>query len=154
MNLKRTAAVESDFAYCNDPLDVSHYHNSQGDATSNMLFCDWLFWEWFVTEGTKLQYNDIMWRRGTHDYIAFRTEKYIRVMTIVYWPPISWQHWSLFPRVQLAISRYWFRYWLGADRATSHVLNQWWLVHWRIYASLGLNDLQLCRTFEYGWYST
>ena len=75
-------------------------------------------------------------------------------MTIAYWPPISWQHWSLFPRVQLTISRYWFRYWLGAEQATSHVLNQWWLVHWRIYASLGLNELQLCCTFEYGWYST
>ena len=26
-------------------------------------------------------------------------------------------------------------------QATSHYLNQWWLVYWRIYASLGLNDL-------------
>ena len=25
--------------------------------------------------------------------------------------------------------------------ATSHYLNQWWLDHWRIYASLGLNEL-------------
>ena len=35
-------------------------------------------------------------------------------------------HWSLFPRVQLTIF---------------HYLNQWWLVYWRIYASLGLNKL-------------
>ena len=28
-----------------------------------------------------------------------------------------------------------------ADQATSHYLNQWWLIHWRIYASLGLNEL-------------
>ena len=25
--------------------------------------------------------------------------------------------------------------------ATSHYLEQWWLVYWRIYASLGLNEL-------------
>ena len=30
-----------------------------------------------------------------------------------------------------------------ADQATSHYLNQWWLVYWRIYASLGLNELKM-----------
>ena len=38
-------------------------------------------------------------------------------------------HWSLFLRVQLTM-------------ATSHYLNQWWLVYWCIYASLGLNELK------------
>ena len=28
-----------------------------------------------------------------------------------------------------------------ASQATSHYLNQWWLIYWRIYASLGLNEL-------------
>ena len=51
-------------------------------------------------------------------------------------------HWSLFLRVQLTIIQHWFRYWLGAGQATSHYLNQWWLVYWRIYASLGLNGLE------------
>ena len=51
-------------------------------------------------------------------------------------------HWSLFPMVQLTIYQRWFRQWLGAVQATSHYLNQWWLVHWRIYASLGLNELR------------
>ena len=50
-------------------------------------------------------------------------------------------HWSLFPRVELTIFQHWFRYWLGVVQATSHYLNQWWLVHRRIYASLGLNEL-------------
>ena len=27
-------------------------------------------------------------------------------------------------------------------QATGHYLNQWWLVYWRIYASLGLNELR------------
>ena len=50
-------------------------------------------------------------------------------------------HWSLFLRFQLLISQLWFRWWLGADQATSHYLNQCWLVCWRIYASLGLKEL-------------
>ena len=51
-------------------------------------------------------------------------------------------HWSLFPRVQLTIFQHWFRSWLGAVQATSHYLNQWWLVYRRIYAWLGLNELR------------
>ena len=50
-------------------------------------------------------------------------------------------HWSLFLGVESSILHHWFRYWLGADQATSHYLNQWWLDYWRIYASLGLNEL-------------
>ena len=52
-------------------------------------------------------------------------------------------HWSLFLRVQLTIFQHWFRKWLGAVHATSHYLNQWWLVYWCIYASLGLNELKI-----------
>ena len=50
------------------------------------------------------------------------------------------------PRVQLTIFKHWFRYWLGADQATSHYLKQWWLVNWRIYASIGLNELNIFGT--------
>ena len=52
-------------------------------------------------------------------------------------------HWSLFLRVRLTIFQHWIRSWLGADAATSHYLNQWWLDYRRIYASLGLNELML-----------
>ena len=52
-------------------------------------------------------------------------------------------HWSVFLRVQLTIIQHRFRQWLGADQATSHYLNQWWLDYRRIYASLGLNELKL-----------
>ena len=51
-------------------------------------------------------------------------------------------HWSLFLRVQLTIFQHWFRQWLCADQATSHYLNQWWLIYRRIYASFGLNELR------------
>ena len=54
-------------------------------------------------------------------------------------------HWSLFLRVQLTIIQHWIRWWLGADQATSHYLNQWWLDYRRIYASLGLNELIFIR---------
>ena len=50
-------------------------------------------------------------------------------------------HRSLFLGVQLTIFQHWFRRWLGANQATSHYLNQWWLDYRRIYASLGLNEL-------------
>ena len=51
-------------------------------------------------------------------------------------------HLSLFLRFELTIFQHWFRYWLGAGQATSHYLNQWWLVYWHIYASLGFNELR------------
>ena len=50
-------------------------------------------------------------------------------------------NWSLFPMVHLTISQHWFRQWLGAGQVTSHYLNQWWLMFWRMCASLGLNEL-------------
>ena len=56
-------------------------------------------------------------------------------------------HWSLFLRFQLTSLQHWFRYWLGAVQATSHYLNQWWLVYWRIYASLGLSELR-----DWSWF--
>ena len=44
--------------------------------------------------------------------------------------------------MQLTIFHHWFRWWLGADQATSHYLNQWWFDYWHIYVSLGLNELK------------
>ena len=59
-------------------------------------------------------------------------------------------HWSLFLRVELTIFQHWFRWWLGAYQATSHYLNQWWLIYWRIYASLGLiNHEQLSGVIKF-----
>ena len=50
-------------------------------------------------------------------------------------------HWSFFLRVKSTILQHWFRYWLGADKATSHYLNQWWVYYRRIYVSVSLNEL-------------
>ena len=35
-------------------------------------------------------------------------------------------HWSLFLKVQSTIFQHWFRWWLVAEQATNHYLNQWW----------------------------
>ena len=59
-------------------------------------------------------------------------------------------HWSLFLRVQLTLFKHWFWLWLGAVQATSHYLNQWWLVYRRIYASLGPNELKVNLFSQYG----
>ena len=50
---------------------------------------------------------------------------------------------KIFLRYQLSILQHWSRQWLGAVQATSHYLNQWWLVCWRIYASRGLTGLKI-----------
>ena len=67
-------------------------------------------------------------------------------------------HWNLFLRDQLTIFQHWFRSWFGTVQATSHYLNQCWLVYGRIYASLGLSELihtflPMSATFHH-WYST
>lgn len=47
-----------------------------------------------------------------------------------YWPIAAnlslKSHWNVCLRVQITISQYWFEYWLGADKVTSHNLNQRW----------------------------
>ena len=53
-------------------------------------------------------------------------------------------HWDLFTWFELTIFQHWCREWLGADQTTSHYLNQWWLVYWRIYTTFCLNDLLFC----------
>ena len=56
------------------------------------------------------------------------------------WIPI-WISLNVVPKGPInnipALVQHWF-----ADQATSHYLNQWWLDHRRIYASLGLNELR------------
>ena len=58
-------------------------------------------------------------------------------------------HWSLFLVFKLTISYHWPRQWLDLDQETSDYPNQWWLIDWRIYASLGLNELKQCNRFPY-----
>ena len=63
-------------------------------------------------------------------------------------------HWSVFQRVQFTTFQHWFRWWFGADQATSPYLKQWCLVCLRIYASLGLNELKHDGCISAGTYNT
>ena len=81
---------------------------------------------------------------------TLRWNKMAAILQTIFSNEFSWMkiyefrlqfHWSLFLRVQLKTFHHWFRWWLGADQATSHYLKQWWSDYRRIYASLGRNDL-------------
>ena len=51
-------------------------------------------------------------------------------------------HWSLFLWLEFN------EQYSGADQATNHYLNQWWLVYWPINASLGLVELILKKIYS------
>ena len=91
-----------------------------------------------------------MWRNDIDGLTHWGRDKMYAISQTTFWSAFSWMkmyklplrfHWSLFLCVQLTIFQHWFRSWLGTDQATSHYLNQWWLIYWCIYASLGLNEL-------------
>ena len=112
----------------------------------------------------KKKYFEIMWAgpQGVNGFC-------IHIEAQTKWPPfcrqsfqmnfLEWKyyefglklHWSLFLGFQLTIFQHWFRWWLGADQATSHDLNQWWFVYWHMYALLGLNELNPSRSNETTW---
>ena len=81
------------------------------------------------------------WGRDEIDDISRTTFSNAFYWMKMYWLRLEF-HWSLFPRVQLTMFQHWLRWWLVAGQATSHYLNQWGLFYWRIYASLGLNELK------------
>ena len=68
------------------------------------------------------------WGRDKMDAISQTTfpRAFSSMKIAVFWMNF---HWNMFARVQLTIIQHWFRYWLGADQATSHYLNQWWIVY-------------------------
>ena len=48
--------------------------------------------------------------------------------------------WIILLGFQLIIHQHWFRSWLGAEQATSHYLNQWGPVHWRLSNSSAISQ--------------
>ena len=53
-----------------------------------------------------------------------------------------WNGGIIFARDQRLVARHAAALW-NAPQATTHYLNQWWLVYWRIYTLLGLNELMV-----------
>ena len=126
--------------------------------TVNLSYATWGYfritlsvWKLVAINGSSTRYST------TADWIinTLRLRQMAAISQTTLSNPFSWMkifafrlkfHWSLFLRSQLTIFQHWFRKWLGADQATSHYLYQWWLVYWRIYVSLGLNELIYCMT--------
>ena len=62
-------------------------------------------------------------------------------------------HWSLVLRVYLTIFQHWSDNGSAPSRRWRHYLNHWWLVYWRIYASLAFSELNawLFSCIRFGW---
>ena len=81
-------------------------------------------------------------RAGKRCYLThWGREKMATIFLTTYSNASSWMkmyefwlrfHWSLFLSVKLTTFQHWFRQWLGASQTTSHCLNQWVLIYWRI----------------------
>ena len=56
-------------------------------------------------------------------------------------------YWNLSLRFHLALWQHWIRWWLGAEQAPSHYLTNDDPVHWRLYVSPNLNELNQCANF-------
>ena len=105
-----------------------------------------------ISRGVRLKRQGMKYRQLMYILTNWGRDKMDNISQTTFSNAFSWMktnafrlrsHWSLFLRVQLTIFQHWFRWWLGAVQATSHYLNQWWLVYRCIYASLGLNELKV-----------
>ena len=64
------------------------------------------------------------WPEQNGCYFADNIFKCIFVKQNVFWFEF---HWNLLLRIQVTITLQWSRWWLHAELATHHYLNQWWL---------------------------
>ena len=143
------------------PSTIWHYDISRRSADYAQLALKFYGYQWFPV--TVCWSENILWNGAT--YLLWNIRDIITLSCFTHWGWVkidaisqitssnafSWmkmyEFWlrfprSLFPRFQLMIFQHWFRKWLGTDQVTSHYLNHWWLVYWRMYASLGLNELR------------
>ena len=69
------------------------------------------------------------------DLMHWGQDKMVSILQTTFSNAFSWMkmlelrlkfHLSLFSMVQLIISQHWFRWWPGAEQASSNYLNQWW----------------------------
>ena len=111
---------------------------------------------WLAQRKNVFNHKDIVSLDKNNTLIHWDRDKMDAISQTTFSNAFSWMkmfeyrlkfHWNLFIRVQLTIFQHWFRQWLGTVQATSHYLNQWWLVYRRIYASLGLNELKIFGVF-------
>ena len=125
----------------------------------------WHYWN-MVSEATCLRKTDqyfgvaivLIFTKTTLTLTHWGRDKMATCFQTTFWNGFSWMkicgfclafHWRLFLMFELIIFQHWLRLWPGADQASSHHLNQWWLIYCRIYASLGLNELTHIHTCEH-----
>ena len=109
------------FKVCTQPSDTLHNHRIKFQSSIHLSIkrvlppnppTDWMLTNWGRDEIDVISQttfsNAFSWMKMNEFRLGF--------------------HWSLFLRFELTILHHWFRLWLGADQATSHYLNQWWLV--------------------------
>ena len=74
-----------------------------------------------------------------HLGLAIGNVRHVRWFSWTLWIPIK-NSLKLIPQDPINNIPVLVQKWLGATKATSHYLNQWWLVYWRMYVSLSLNE--------------
>ena len=123
---------------------IFYFANSRKKLIKTQSICWWFEMLW------RCCYIDLMWPNKYRLLTHWGRDEMTAIFQTTLSNEFSWMkmyqfrlifRWSLFLRVQLTVLQHWFRLWLGADQATSHYLNQWWLDYRRIYPSLGLNEL-------------
>ena len=86
----------------------------------------------------------------THPPLHPPLDKMAAISQTIYSDALSWMfsnnfclkfHWSLFLMIQLTIAQHWFRKWLGAEWRQYIIWTNADLIHWRIYAALGGDEL-------------
>ena len=116
-----------------------------------------IFFSFWQVESTAPQHINDMFEKYwlTH----WGCDKMVIILQMTFWNALMKMHefrlkfhGSLFLGFQFTMCKHWFKWWFGADQATSHYLNQWWLVYKCIYASPGLNELiQSIPNDKYAW---
>ena len=102
------------------------------------MFVEWVCTQWlqYPLKLLSVPVNLITLSKQVKSWNLVRTGQYSYGTTSRHVNLILWFKWTIF--------QYRFRKWLGADQARSHFLNQWWLIYWSIYASLGPNESKRC----------
>ena len=86
---------------------------------------------WNIVNSLRLRQNGRHFPDDIFKYIFLNENVWISIKILLKFVPMS-PIYNISSLVQIMAY---------ADQATSHYLNQWWLVYWRIHASLGLNEL-------------
>ena len=91
---------------------------------------------WYESSSVRIAHeHNLPHAPDANEFTHLPLDKMAAILQTVFSYAFSWMknfvfclkfNWSLFPRFQLTITQHWFSKWLGAEKATSHYLNQCW----------------------------